>query len=136
MRASIVCLVVGAGLLSACGGDDDDAAPTPQRVSGTPDPAHARAVARDPYKVTCRDLSRQTLHPESAKLVIQAEFDLAKDPLLREQVAKETRNRIGRSVYYALTELCKGAKPSYEPGRDAVEAVSQGKYLAARHRPG
>ena len=76
------------------------------------------------------------MHPESAKLVIRAEFALAEDPLLKPLVAKETRNRVGRSVYYALTELCKGAKPSYEPGRDAVKAVSEGKYLAARNRPG
>ena len=104
------------------------------RVAGTPDPTHAQEVARNPYKVSCRDLSRQTLHPESAKLVIRAEF--AQDPLLSKQVAKETLNRIGRSVYYALTELCKGRDPSFEPGRLAVKAVSEGRCTAARNRPG
>ena len=133
--AIVIALVAAAGLVAACG-DDDETSATIQRVAGTPDPQHAREVARDPYKVTCRDLARQTLHPESAKLVIRAEFALAEDPLLKPLVAKETRNRVGRSVYYALTELCKGAKPSYEPGRDAVKAVSEGKYLAARNRPG
>jgi hypothetical protein len=118
--------------LAGCGEEDE----TEPLVAGTPDPTHAQEVARNPYKVTCRDLSRQTLHPESAKLVIRAEFALAQDPLLEKQVAKETLNRIGRSVYYALTELCEGRDPSFEPGRLAVKAVSEGMYLAARNRPG
>jgi hypothetical protein len=93
-------------------------------------------VARNPYALTCGDLARQPLHPESAKLVIRAEFSLAREPSLRKVRAKETLNRTGRSVYYALTEICKGRHPSFEPARLAVEAVRRGKYLAARHRPG
>jgi hypothetical protein len=132
VRRAIVIGLLGLGL-AGCGDEEEE----PRvRVPGTPDRAHAREVAKDPYKVTCRDLSRQTLHPESAKLVIRAEFALAQDPLLRKQVAKETRNRIGRSVYYALTEICKERDPSFEPGRLAVRAVSEGRYLAARNRPG
>ena len=122
------CLVA---LAAACG-DDDDERPVP----GTPDPTHAQEVARDPYALTCNDLARQPLHPESQKLVIRAEFSLARAPSLRKIRAKETLNRTGRSVYYALTEICKGRNPSFEPARLAVNAVRQGKYLAARHRPG
>jgi hypothetical protein len=95
-----------------------------------------REVARDPFLVTCADLARQTLHPESAKLVIRAEFALAQDPSLRKVRAKETLNRTGRSVYFALTEICKGRHPSFEPARLAVKAVRDGKYRAARNRPG
>ena len=107
-----------------------------QRPSGTPAPEHAREVARNPYALTCADLARQTSHPDSAHLVIKAEFALARDPALRKQVRKLTLNRTGRSVYYALTEICKGSRPSFEPARQAVEAVRQGKYRAARNRPG
>jgi hypothetical protein len=126
-------LSVAAALAAGCGDDDDQ---QQSRVAGTPDPQHAREVARDPYALTCRDLDRQTLHPESAKLVIRAEFALAQDPVLEEVVARETLNRTGRSVYYALTETCKGREPSFKPGRLAVQAVLEGKYLAARNRPG
>ena len=105
-------------------------------VSGTPDPDHAREVARNPYAVTCGDLERQPLHPESAKLVIRAEFALAREPALEKVVAKETLNRTGRSVYFAMTEICKGREASFEPARRAVAAVRRGKYLAARNRPG
>jgi hypothetical protein len=68
--------------------------------------------------------------------VIHTEFALAQDPALRKMVARETLNRTGRSVYYALTEICKGRDPSFKPARPAVEAVREGKYLAARNRPG
>ncbi len=68
--------------------------------------------------------------------MIQAEFALAREPSLRKIRAKETLNRTGRSVYYALTEICRGRPPSFEPARRAVDAVRRGKYLAARNRPG
>lgn len=93
-------------------------------------------MARDPYALTCNDLARQTLHPESAKLVIRAEFALARDPALRKVARRLTLNRTGRSVYYGLTEVCNGRRPSFEPGRLAVEGVLKGKYRAARGRPG
>lgn len=107
-----------------------------RRARGEPDPEHAREVARNPYAVTCADLAAQPNSPEASRLVIQAEFALAQDLALRKVVAKETLNRTGRSVYYALTEICKGRRPSFEPARLAVEGVRDGKYLAARNRPG
>jgi hypothetical protein len=122
----------GAALAAGCGDKEDDTG----RVRGAPDPAHVREVARDPYAITCRDLARQELHPEASKLVIRAEFALAQVPELRRVVARETLNRTGRSVYYAMTEICKAREPSFEPGRLAVEGVQSGKYRAARNRPG
>jgi hypothetical protein len=68
--------------------------------------------------------------------VIQAEFALAQVPELRKVVAKETLNRTGRSVYYGLTEECKGRRPSFEPAEAAVAGVLSGEYRAARNRPG
>jgi hypothetical protein len=103
-------------------------------VQGTPPAAHAREVARDPYAVNCGDLARQPEAEESQKLVINAEFALAREPALKRRVAKMTENRVGRSVYWALTELCKGQAPTFRPARAAVEAVRQGKYLV-RPRP-
>ncbi len=105
-------------------------------MSGTPEPSHAQQVERDPYQLTCRDLARQTLHPESAKLVIRAEFALAQVPALRKVVARETLNRTGRSVYYGLTDVCKSRPPSFKPAKLAIAGVLDGTYLAARNRPG
>lgn len=125
----VVAVVAVSALAAACGDEE-------VQVTGTPDPDHAQEVARNPYALTCGDLARQTSHPESARLVIHAEFALAQVPALRKRVAKETLNRTGRSVYFALTEICKGRRPSFRPARLAVEGVRRGKYLAARGRPG
>jgi hypothetical protein len=131
--ARMCVLVVALGLAAlgpGCGGEDE------RTVPGTPDPDHAAEVARNPYAVTCGDLARQPEHPESEKLVIRAEFALARDPSLRKIRLRETLNRTGRSVYYALTKMCEGRPASFEPARLAVAAVRRGKYLAARNRPG
>jgi hypothetical protein len=132
VRGSLALLLAVVLALAAGCGDDDE----PARVSGTPDPDHAREVERNPYAVTCGDLARQTRHPESAKLVIRAEFALAQVPELKEVVANETLNRTGRSVYYGLTQVCKGRDESFKPARLAIAGVLAGKYRAARNRPG
>ena len=61
--------------------------------------------------------------------MIRAEFALARQPALSKRVAQMTLNRAGRSVYYALTEICKGRDRSFKPARLAVEAVRRGEYL-------
>jgi hypothetical protein len=134
VRVFVGTLAVGAAVLAAgCGGAHRDDA---RRVPGTPDPVHTREVARDPFAITCRDLARQPLHPLSQKLVIRAEFALAQVPELRRVVARETLNRTGRSVYFAMTQICEGRPGSFEPARLAVEGVRTGKYRVARNRPG
>jgi hypothetical protein len=132
-RAGLCLLLAAAAFAAGCGDDDDRGQP---RVSGMPEAEHAREVERNPYALTCRDLARQTLHPESAKLVIRAEFALAQVPALRKVVAKETLNRAGRSVYFGLTDVCKERPPSFKPARLAIQGVLEGKYRAARNRPG
>jgi hypothetical protein len=131
LRALLGGFCVAVALATGCGDDDQE-----PRVSDTPDPEHAREVERNPFAVTCGDLDQQTLHPESAKLVIRAEFALAQVPELRKVVARETLNRTGRSVYYGMTEVCKGRDASFKPARLAIAGVLAGKYLAARNRPG
>src|SRR5215207_5859147 len=129
--AGCLVLVLAAAALTAGCGDEQE-----RRVSGTPDLRHAREVERNPYAVTCGDLRRQPLQPDSARLVIDAEFALAREPVLRKQRLKQTLNRTGRSVYYAMSEICKGRDASFEPAKTAVEAVGLGKYRAAKNRPG
>jgi hypothetical protein len=131
-RLVAVALGLAAVSASTACGDDDGGQP----VSGPPDPGHAEEVERNPFAVTCGDLASQPKHPESQRLVIHAEFALAQDPALEKVVAKQTLNRTGRSVYYAMTEICKGRDPSFEPGRLAVKGVLVGEYLAAKNRPG
>lgn len=126
-RACLVLALIAAAVAAGCG-EQEPKQERPQ-VTGTPEPAHAAQVERDPYALTCADLARQPEHPLSQKLVIRAEFALAQEPVLRKRVREMTLNRAGRSVYYALTELCKGREASFTPARQAVEAVRDGRYL-------
>lgn len=114
-------LAVASAFVAGCGDDG--------RALGTPDPEHARAVARNPYALTCRDLASQS-HPEAARLVIRAQVALAREPSLRKRVAEQTLQRASQSVFFALTEVCKGRDPSFRPARVAVEGVRRGKYRA------
>ena len=127
MRRRLVAGLVALAAVAGCGEDEERRAD--RRVPGTPDPAHAKEVERNPYAITCGDLARQPEHTDSQKLVIRAEFALAQEPALRKRVRAMTENRVGRSVYWAMTELCKGQKASFTPGEQAVEAVRQGSYL-------
>jgi hypothetical protein len=119
---TVACLATVAAFVGGCGERE-------RRVAGTPAPDHAREVAQDPYALTCGDLARQPDHPESQKLVIRAEFELAREPALRKRVAQITLDRTGRSVYWALTEVCDGRPASFRPARLAVDAVRRGEYL-------
>jgi hypothetical protein len=110
-------------VLAGCGEEERRSA------AATPDPAHAAEVDRNPYALTCGDIARQPERTDSQKLVIRAEFALAREPALRKRVRAMTENRVGRSVYWAMTELCKGQDASFTPGEQAVEAVRRGRYL-------
>ena len=116
-------LVAVSALATGCGGDEQRHVPT---VSVS---EHRADVARDTYALTCRDLARQPLNSINQRLVINVEFALSKEPVLSKRAEEMTDNRVGRSIYWALTEICKGRALSYKPARDAVEAVQQGKYL-------
>jgi hypothetical protein len=117
-------VVVAAAAVSAAGCGESE-----RRPPGVSHAKHQQQVASDPYALTCGDLARQPENSVNQRLVINAEFALADEPALRKRVAEMTANRVGRSVYWALTEICKRRAASYEPARDAVEAVRQGKYL-------
>ena len=122
--------VIAAATAVGCGGQE----------RFTPEEDHAVEVARNPYALTCGDIAAQSSSTTSQELVIEAEFALADAPALRPRVAAMTENRVGRSIYWAMTEICRGREAAFTPGEDAVEAVRSGKYLvqprpATRTRP-
>jgi hypothetical protein len=119
--------ILGLGATSALAGGCGD---EERRVSGTPDPDHAREVARNPYALTCDDLAGQS-HTDGARLVIKVQAALAREPALRRRVAEEGFQRVNQSVYFALTEVCKGRDPSFRPARLAAEGLRRGEYRAS-----
>jgi hypothetical protein len=113
-------LVIVAAVVAGCGGGDDPRASLAD---------HQAEVDRNPYALTCGDLARQPDNSTNQRLVIHAEFALADAPALRKRVDDMTSNRVGRSIYWALTEICKDRPDSYKPADAAVQAVREGKYL-------
>jgi hypothetical protein len=110
-------------VVAGCGDDEQ------QRVRYTPERDHAAEVERNPYALTCGDIASQSTSSTSQRLVIGVEYALADEPALRKRVKAMTENRVGRSLYWAMTEACKGKEPTFTPGEQAVEAVRQGQYL-------
>jgi hypothetical protein len=115
-------LIVVAVAAAGCGGDE------PRDAAGSA-ADHRAAVERDPYALTCGDLATQNATSTTQRMVIHVEFTLAAEPVLRRRVEQMTSNRVGRSIYWAMTEVCKDRDPSFKPGRDAVQAVRDGRYL-------
>ena len=115
----IILVAVAAG----CGEEEQT------RVRYTPDANHAAEVARNPYALTCHDIAAQSSSSTSQRMVIGVEYALADEHALRSRVSAMTENRVGRSIYWAMTSLCKGKDAAFTPGEQAVEAVRQGKYL-------
>jgi hypothetical protein len=108
---------------AGCGEDEQ------QPVRYMPAADHAAEVERNPYALTCGDIAGQSTSSTSQRLVIGVEYALADEPALRKRVKAMTENRVGRSIYWAMTEACKGQDATFTPGEQAVEAVRQGKYL-------
>ena len=75
------------------------------------------------------DLARQPQAEESQKLVIRAEFALARVPELKRRVAQMTENRVGRSVYWALTAFCKGSRRPCGRGSPLSTRSGRGQFL-------
>jgi hypothetical protein len=99
------------------------------RARYTPDANHAAEVERNPYALTCHDIATQSSSSTSQRMVIGVEYALADEPALRRRVSAMTENRVGRSIYWAMTAACRGKEPAFTPGEQAVEGVRQGNYL-------
>ena len=118
----ILALTGPSALATGCGEEE-------RAVSGAPDPDHARKVARNPYALACRDLRKQS-HPDGARVVIRAQTALVRERALRRRIAEQGSQRVNQSVYFALTEVCKGRDPSFRPSLQAVEGVRRVRYQA------
>jgi hypothetical protein len=116
----VLCFTAVSALTGGCGDGQ-------RRAGGTHDAAHAKEVGRNPYALTCGDLARQS-RPEGARLVIRAQAALAREPALKRRVREQGFQRANQSLYFALTDVCKGREPSFRPAQLAVKGVQSGTY--------
>jgi hypothetical protein len=113
----VLCFTALSALTAGCGEEQ-------RRAGGVP---HAEQVGRNPYALTCGDVARQS-RPEGARLVIRAQAALAREPALKRRVREQGLQRVNQSLYFALTEVCRGRDPSFKPARLAVKGVQSGTY--------
>jgi len=114
-------VVLCAAVATGCG----EAAPEKQAAK-EPSVTLAERQAQldhDPYDLRCADLADKVASARMTRIVQYALADDAKIPGLN-------RLRASQSIFFAITEVCKGKPGSYKPARPAIAAVRNGEYLA------
>ncbi len=80
-------------------------------------------LEQDPYDLRCEDLADKVA---SAGLTRRVQYALADDA----KIPGLNRLRASQSIFFAITEVCKGKPGSYKPARPAVAAVRSGEFVA------
>jgi hypothetical protein len=121
---TLIALAACAAIAAGCGDEDseDAAAPKPQAQKVDPAERHA-LLEKDPYALRCADIEDKVA---SADITRRVQYALADDA----KVKGLTRLQSSQSIFYAITELCKGRPGTYEPAEDAIAAVRSGEMRA------
>jgi hypothetical protein len=114
----VAALAVGAALLLGACGDGDDGARAERTAAKL---ASAQAIEKDPYAIACGHVRNQQRWASETRRATVAIGD-------REKVPGLNRLQATQSLFFALTEVCKGRPASYEPANAAVQGVRQGTY--------
>jgi hypothetical protein len=121
MRTFVTGLVLVAAIAGGCGDDDGAAVKAPDPVV---DIAERQArLDQDPYDLRCADLYDKVASADMTRRVQYALADDAKIPGLN-------RLRASQSIFFAITEVCKGKDGSYKPARPAIAGVRSGDFVA------
>ncbi len=83
---------------------------------------------QDPYDLRCADLADKVA---SARMTRRVQYALADDA----EIPGMDRLRASQSIFFAITEVCKGKPGSYKPARPAVSAVRSGEFVADLSAP-
>ncbi len=119
-------LVLCAAVATGCG----EAAPEKQAAK---EPAVTIAerqaqLDQDPYDLRCADLADKIA---SARMTRRVQYALADDSA----IPGLDRLRASQSIFYAITEVCKGKPGSYKPARPAISGVRSGEWVADLSTP-
>jgi hypothetical protein len=121
---SLAALAAAAALLAPGCGEDDDAQTAPAE---SPEPKPQRLAKYDPAKnpeaITCGHVRDKI---DSANLTRETTFELAD----REKIKGLNRLQASQSIFFAMTEVCKGKPDDFRPAEEAVDGVRSGKYRA------
>ena len=112
-------VAVSALLLAACGGNEAEN----RTQSKAPQLASAAVVDGDPYVIACGHVRDQQRWADVTRRATVAIAD-------QERFRNLNRLQATQSLFFAMTELCKGRPASHKLARAAVQAVRQGTYRA------
>lgn len=118
--ATLAALLAAAAMTTACGSDEEEAG-----AARGPALAPAAAIEQDPYAIECGHVRDQM---RWARVTRRATVAIAD----RERIPKLNRLRATQSVFYAMTEVCKGQPASFQPAVAAVDGVRSGTYRVGR----
>jgi outer membrane murein-binding lipoprotein Lpp len=122
MRTSriITGLVLCGAFAAGCGED------APEERAAKPSATLADRQAQleqDPYDLRCADLADKVA---SAAMSRRVQYALADDA----QIPGLNRLRASQSIFFAITEVCKGKPGSFKPARPAIAGVRSGEFVA------
>jgi hypothetical protein len=112
-------LIACAALLAACGGGEGSA----RAERDAPKLASTAAIDRDPYALACGHVRAQQKWADETRRATVAIGS-------RERIRGLNQLQATQSLFYAMTEICKGRPASFQPAKTAVRAVRAGKYRA------
>jgi hypothetical protein len=114
-------LVLCAAVATGCG----EAAPDEQAAKAPTVTLAERTAQLDqnPYDLRCADLADKVA---SAGMTQMVQYALADDA----RIARLNRVRASQSIFFAITEICKGKPGSYKPARPAISGVRSGEFVA------
>jgi hypothetical protein len=118
-------LALCAAIAVGCGEDETEVQPAKATITAAQRQAQ---LERNPYDLRCADLSDKVA---SARMTRIVQYALADDAKIRGL----NRLRASQSIYYAITEVCKGKPASYEPAKPAIAGVRSGEYRADLNAP-
>ena len=115
-------LVLGAAVAAGCG----ESGPEEERAAKEPSVTLAERQAQldqDPYDLRCADLADKVA---SAAMTRRVQYALADDAA----IPRLNRLRASQSIFFAITEVCKGKPGTFKPARPAVSGVRSGEFVA------
>ena len=127
--ATIAALALCAAFATGCGDD----APVQEERAAAKAPAADMAerqaqLDQDPYDLRCADLADKVA---SARMTRRVQYALADDA----RIPGLNRLRASQSIFFAITEVCKGKPGSYKPARPAISGVRDGEFVADLSKP-
>jgi hypothetical protein len=120
--------IAAALLIFAAGCGEAEQAATPPKPTKVTVAERTAQLDKDPYDLRCADIADKVA---SADMTRRVQYALADDA----GIAGLNRLRASQSIFFAITEVCKGKPGAYKPARPAIAGVRSGEFVADLNSP-